>query len=170
MLLRYGDCSPERFLGGSGIGWVALEQDFAAQAMQEGKRATMFDLVREAESFVDASQRAVRSQRFRLELRQQSAVEPEVDPDALIDESRQNPSNLGCASHRIIDPTPRPTRMQFGLVDVLHHPVLSRDGFQSLGRAQRRHGVATPDFQIRITEKRIDNRCDMTDLGRTPGC
>ena len=130
----------------------------------------MFDLVREsAESFVDASQRAVRSQRFRLQLRQQSAVEPQVDPNALIDESRQNPSNLGCASHRVIDPTPRPTRMQFGLVDVLHHPVFSRDGLQSLGRAQRRQGVATPDFQIRIPEERIGNRPDVADLGRAPG-
>ena len=130
----------------------------------------MFDLVREAESFVDASQRAVRAQRFRLELRQQSGVEPQVDPNALIDESRQNPSNLGCASRRVIDPTPRPTRMQFGLVEVLHYPVFSRDELQSLGRAQRRHGVAAPDFQIRFPEERIGNRRDVTDLGRAPGC
>ena len=51
--LRYGDCSPKRFLGWSGIGWVAFQQDFAAQAMQEGKRTTGFDLLREAQSFVD---------------------------------------------------------------------------------------------------------------------
>ena len=170
LLLRYGDRRPECFLGVSVIGRVALEQNFAAQAMQEGERATMFDLVREAESFVNASQRAVRSQRFRLELRQQSGIEPQVDPNALIDESRQNPSNLGRASYRVIDPTPRPTRMQSGLVEKLHHRLFSRDELQSLGRPQRRHGIATPDFQIRLPEERIDNRPDVTELGRAPGC
>ena len=53
----------------SGIGGIALEQDLAAKAMQEGKRATMFDLIRKAECFVDPSKRAVRAKCFRLELR-----------------------------------------------------------------------------------------------------
>ena len=43
------------------MGRMAFEEDFAAQAMQEGERATMFDLAREAKSFVDASQRAFRA-------------------------------------------------------------------------------------------------------------
>jgi hypothetical protein len=164
LLLRHGDCSPECFLGGSGIGWVASKQDVAAQAMQEGKRATMFDFVREAQSFIDAGQRAVRSQRFRLELRQQPAVEPQVDPDALIDESRENPPNLGCASDRIIKPTPRPTGMQFGLVDILRHPALSREDLQNLSRAKRRRRIGTPDFQIRFPEERIGNCSTVPDL------
>ena len=126
----------------------------------------MLDLVREGESLVDASQRAVRTQRLRLKLRQQSAVEPQIDPDALLDESRQNPSNLGCAGHGIIHPTPSPTSMQFGFVEVLRRPMLSRDDLQSLGRAQRRQGVATPEFQIRFPEEGICDRADVTGVSR----
>ena len=130
----------------AGAGFVGsrFSRQSAAQAMQEGKRATMFDLLREAQSLVDASKRAVRSQRFRLEFRQQSCVEPQVDPNALIDESRQNPSDLIRARRRVLDPTQRPTQMQFGLVDELHCPILSREGLQGLGRVQRRHGIAAP--------------------------
>ena len=54
----------------------------------------MFDLIRESQRLVDASQRAVRSQRLRLELREQPVVERQVDPNALIDAGRQSPSNL----------------------------------------------------------------------------
>jgi hypothetical protein len=66
---------------------VALEQDFAAQAEQERERATMLDLLREAESFVDPTERAFHPQRFRLKLSQQSGIEPEVDLNTLIDKS-----------------------------------------------------------------------------------
>src|SRR5271165_3002428 len=170
LLLRYGDCSPKFFLGETRIGWVAFEQDFAAQAMQERKRATMFDLVRKAERFVDPSERAVRAKCFRLELREQSVVKPKIDLDALIDEDPQNPSNLGCAGRRVIDPTLRPSEMQFGLVDVLRHSVFPRERLQSLGRAQRRQGIATPDFQIRFPEERIGKRPDVADLGCALGC
>ena len=77
---------------------------------------------------------------------------------------------MSCASRRVIDPTPRPTGMQFGLDEKLHHLIFSRDGLQSLSRAQRRHGIATPDFQIRLPEERIANRPGVTELGRALGC
>ena len=55
--------------------------------------------------------------------------------------------------------------MQFGLGAVLHHPMLSRERLQSLGRAQRGDGIAAHisryDFQ-----ERIGNRRDVADLGR----
>src|SRR6516225_3273044 len=98
----------------------------------------MLDLVREAKRLVDASQRAFRPQRLRLKLREQSGVEPEIDPNALLDESRHSPSNLGCASQRVVDPPTRPTAVQFGLVEVLHHLAFSRDAHKSLRRTQRR--------------------------------
>ena len=50
------------FLGGSGIVWIALEQDFAPEAMQEGEVRTVVDLKREGERFVDARKRALRAQ------------------------------------------------------------------------------------------------------------
>ena len=95
----------------------------------------MFHLVRETKGFVDARERAVRAQRFRLKLCEQTGVEPQIDLDALIDERRQNPSNLGCASRRVVDPTLRPTQMQFGLVEVLSNPVFLRDKLQRFGCA-----------------------------------
>src|SRR5208282_657977 len=132
--------------------------------MQEGERAAMFDVAREGEGFLDAGQCPVRSKHFCFELRQQSVVEPQVDSNALFHESRQNPSNLGCATYRVIDPTPRPTGMQFGLVEVLHHPVLSRDRLKSNSRAQRRQRIASPDLQIRFKEERIGKTGNVTYL------
>ena len=66
----------EGFLGGSGIGWVALEQDFAAEAVQEGEVSTVVDLKREAERFVDARKRALRAQGLRFQFGEQCGVEP----------------------------------------------------------------------------------------------
>ena len=42
LLLRDGDGGLEGFFRGGGIGGIALEQDFAAQAMGEGEIATIF--------------------------------------------------------------------------------------------------------------------------------
>ena len=130
----------------------------------------MFDLFRKAERFVEPSERAVRAKCFRLELRQQSVIQPKIDLDALINEDPQNPSNLGRATRRVTDPTPRPTGMQFGLVEVLGHSVFPSERLQDLGRPQRRQRIATPDFQIRFPEKRIGKRPDVADLGCTLGC
>ena len=85
---RDGDRNAESFLSRSGIGGIALEQDFAAQSMEERERATKFDCIREPEGFVDASQRRFRTQGFRLKLREQSRVESQIDPNPLLDESR----------------------------------------------------------------------------------
>ena len=43
-------------------------------------------------------------------------------------------------------------------------------GLQSLGRAQRRQGIATPDFQIRFPEEHIGDRPRLADLRRALGC
>ena len=59
--------------------------------------------------------------------------------------------------------------MQFGLAEPLRQPVFSRDSLQSLGRAQRRQGVAAPDFEIRFPEEHIGDPSDVADLGRAPG-
>ena len=108
-------------------------------------------------------------QAFRLaELRQQSRVEPRIDPDALIDKSLENPPNLGGASHRVLDPAPRPTGMQFGLIEVLQRAIFSRQRLQRLGRAERCQWVATPDFQIRLIEQRLENLRGASHLGRAP--
>ena len=60
--------------------------------------------------------------------------------------------------------------MQFGLVDELQHPMFSRDALKSFGGAQRRQGVASPDFEIRFPEERHGDRPDVAGLGRSSCC
>jgi hypothetical protein len=66
--------------------------------MGKGEVATIFDLTRQGQSFVDARQRAVRAQRLRLESRQQDGVEPRTDPCALAQPLRQRPAMSAAAA------------------------------------------------------------------------
>ena len=54
LLLRDLERGLEGFLRGGGIGWIALQQEFAAQKMRKGEVATVFDLWCERQGFIDA--------------------------------------------------------------------------------------------------------------------
>ena len=56
LLLRDGDGGEECFLGGRGVRWIALEQDLAADAMQESVGPVFSRLVRERQCFIDPGQ------------------------------------------------------------------------------------------------------------------
>jgi hypothetical protein len=53
LLSGEGEGGLEGFLGWSGIIGIVLEQDFAAQAMQEWVIAAVLNLMREIQGFVD---------------------------------------------------------------------------------------------------------------------
>jgi hypothetical protein len=55
-LLRDGDCGEERLLGRRRVGRIALEQNLAAQAMEESVALVLSCLVCESEGFVDPGQ------------------------------------------------------------------------------------------------------------------
>ena len=57
--LRYGDGGPVTLFGRYGIGRNALQQEVAAQAMNERQVEPVFDLIRVGQSFVDTGKRAL---------------------------------------------------------------------------------------------------------------
>src|ERR1700674_789808 len=61
LLLRDGDGGPERLLGRLRASRVALQKDFAAQAMEERELRTLPELMRESQRLVNASQRPFRA-------------------------------------------------------------------------------------------------------------
>ena len=66
-----------------------------------------------------------------------------------IREGGQRLTKFGRPARRIMETAPRPASVHFGHADVLDHAVFSRERFQSLGRVQRRQGVATPALLIK---------------------
>ena len=78
-------------------------------------------------------------------------VEPQIDPNALIHECRENPSNLGCAGYEsLIRPRAHP-ECSSASCEVVPHPVLSRDSLQSLAALNVAKGsprqISRYDFQ-----------------------
>ena len=61
LLLRDLERGLEGFLGGGGIRGIALEQDLAAEAMQEGEAVAILRLARKRQRLFHARERALRS-------------------------------------------------------------------------------------------------------------
>ena len=115
LLIRDGESGSERFLGGCGIGPIALEQDFAAQAMGKGEIAAIFDSICVGQRFVDVRQCDVRAQRLRFELCEQHVVEPCIADAATttIGRNRQRPSKVFRSRRGVMETTARPPQIQF---------------------------------------------------------
>src|SRR5215472_16514936 len=75
LLLRDGDCSEERILGRGGVRRIALEQNLAAQAMQESVRPVLSRLMREPEPLVNSRQGLFYVLPFGFDLGEQSLKE-----------------------------------------------------------------------------------------------
>ena len=110
LFLRDGDCGSKGLLGGCGIGGIALEQDVAAQTMQEGVRK-MLDRHRELSSkrFVDRRQRALSAHRPQLQAPRASRETRRDGSSALTGEARERLSEVVRAAPRVIQPTLRPS-------------------------------------------------------------
>ena len=99
---------------GSAISRVALQKDFAAQAMEERELRTMPESMRESQRLVDASQRLFRAKGLCLELREKRVEERRVEHLALIREGRQRLPKFCGGGRGIMETAPRPSRKQFG--------------------------------------------------------
>ena len=110
LLLRDGDGGLESFLGRRRVSRVALQQDFAAQAMEERELRTLPELMRESQRLVNASQRLFRAQCLRLELREKRVEERRGEHLALIRESRQRLPKFCGGGRGIMETAPRPSR------------------------------------------------------------
>ncbi len=126
---------------GAGLDGSRLSRSFAAQRMRKGEIATIFDLTREGQAFVDARQRAVRAQRLGLEFREQNGMEISPIPSARIGESRQRPPKLGRTGSGVMKATARPSRIEFGYGRARTAPrALARDRPRPPPRSRPRRG------------------------------
>ena len=110
LLLRDGDCSLERFLGERGTGGIALQQDFAAPAMEERELRMLPELMRESQSLVNASQRPFRAKGLCLELGEKRVEEWRGEHLALSRQGRQRLPKFCGGGRGIIETAPRPSR------------------------------------------------------------
>ena len=110
MLLRDGDGGLEGFLGGLRASRVALQKDFAAQAMEERELRTLPELMRESQRLVNASQRPFRAKGLCLELREKRVEERRGEHLALIREGRQRLPKFCGGGRGIMETAPRPSR------------------------------------------------------------
>ena len=123
------DRGPEGLLSGEGIRGIAFQQDFAAEAMDKGKVATIVALTGEGRRIVDALQRGLRGHRVRLELREQRLKKRHVDRGALIGTGRQVTSKFSGGGGRIIEAAARPSGSWFRPPTPKRHSVLARARF-----------------------------------------
>ena len=92
--------------------------------MRKGEIATVVDLTREGQGFVDSLKRAVRAQRLRFELREQRGIVPGVPHHSLIGRGSQRPSKAIGSSRGVGEAAACPFDVQFGLDTPKRHPML----------------------------------------------
>ena len=97
MLLRDGDGGLERFFGRRRVGGIALEQHFAADAMQLGVERAMADPFARRQRFVEDGERAVDVARAGFGLGKRNLDEPVVDQNVLLAQK------FGAAAH-VLEP------------------------------------------------------------------
>src|ERR1700722_13298975 len=109
--------------------------------MGGGEIATVVVLTRGAQRSVDSLKRAVRAQRLRFELREQSGIVPGIPHHSLIGRGSQRPSKVFRAGRSVMETAARPSSIQFGPDAPKRHPMLPTESLQGLGCAQCGGGI-----------------------------
>ena len=147
----------ESFLGRSRVGWIPLDQDFAAQEMGEREIGSTFASAHKRQRPVDARQRAVDFMGPQPVLREQRFEEPPAD-QALLGPGLGCPLKIGHTGRRVKEPTPRADDTNLGEEAPIRHPVLSAERLQRLGCGQRGGRVSAIEFEEELGLQRIDRK------------
>ena len=109
--------------------------------MRKAEITSSVDLTRERQGFVDARQRAVRTERLRLQFREQNGSKP-IIAHALIDPVGQHPAKVRCALFGVMKTTACPTCVLCAEGPPERHPVFQTKIRERLCRDQGCGGVA----------------------------
>src|SRR6185437_944185 len=147
LLLCDAQCGFEGFLRGGGIGRIAAEQTFAAKKIGKGQIATIVDLTRASQRFVDSLKRAVLAHPLRLELGEEHDMEP--SPSALIsDPVRQYQAEFFRFGGCTIEARPSRGRTQLRPAAPKRHSMFRAQTFEGLSCAQGGCGVAAQKCKV----------------------
>ena len=112
LLLRDGDGGEEGGFGGSGVGGVLLQEDFAANAVEGGVEPMLSGFGRQRQRFVDRGEGRLRALPLGFEFRERPLKQRQKHPVACSGEIRQRLTKLGRAGVSIGKLRARPGEKQ----------------------------------------------------------
>ena len=148
--------------GSDGMFGFSLQQDVAADPVEEGVGPTLTRPPRQRHRFINMRQGCFSPLPFDFELREPAQKMREEAPESLIGIFHQSFAHLRHAGIAIAQSSARPAPAKRSEIEEPREPVSSRNFDQSLRVAQSSLRVSTEHFERRLESVYVDQRGDVS--------